>query len=1523
MHRRGNPARPAAYVQRPKAFRRPVFEQLEDRTTPTGPFPNLLLDFGGLTPPALPSGVDVFAPPVVAPNVPAAAPDFGEWTRTAGAGQTLAITGDEFTQLTGALAGSDATFWVYAQTTSANAVLTQAVLQHLEGDDRALVTLPDSIPSNSMVLMWAENSQGIGAPIAVNQTEAWWIGPNKAQPGQTVAIFGQNLSRNGGEWKTGDVAQTPALVWIEPTTGGAGQWATVTTVNPYRVEFTVPGNLTSGMYRAWVHNRRGGAYGWSQPLTFEVRSATLNGTNWPGPVIDASGPWLVDGVLVQMIANDGLDDAPALQAALAAAKALNVPPNGPVYPTIVLPGGTFHIGAGLTIPSNVRIVGAGKDVTILRALPSASFTQDLIRGQVEANGIEIRDLTLHSGYSPLAPGANLYTGGLTSVLRFSNRVDVRLTNIRVDAKSGTGLHATGMQRFFVVNCDFHGTGNFFDRSVGVFIDDCRFWETNNAAYAILNWGGEQFSLTNSWAESESIADPTLDAGWGLRLFASQRGGRNQYLAGNTTRNLGNRPGVNANLGEHMVWENSTYIHLGTPASATSTQIVLPDLEGFSITDGYTYYAVVVDGTGIGQSRRITGYNKTTNTLTFAQPWGVPLDSTSQVAISSLFHRVVVYKNDIQGIRENVDREAYNGSAGIMLFGGTAHFVVDSNTIQDVRRPITIWSVSGNNPPYDASAPRKPIRMVQPSIFNVINKNTITYGREGITLYMSAGDPVSQNAPVGDTSPLVGNIVRRNTLTTILTSGLGIGYLRSQSDWRAAQTVDAVVFEANRTTSAQVAIDLTLSLVAAEAPANTEGPLVRSALFRNNDLYRAQAPSNAEGIRLGGGQAPLLIGNIFPGYQALYNGVSPLSLAVLAGPTASAREYVFHLFATDVFVGADLFTFEIDWTADGVYDAASPGLVSSWTAQRYYSPAEAPGSVTVRFRVAHPNGLSYVGEMTINPAERNVYYLGTQRKDVVEVAESVNKSVNLQVAVMGGREFSSSHAFTQISGSVYAWLVDGPDYLSASDLTSVGLIAYGGPASDTILGGSGADSIDGGDGPDVLYGGNGDDTLIGGNHRDTLRGGNGNDLLNGGYGSDDYVYLSVAEDSGNDVIVEPANVSFDWLDFSQFDRPVTITPTSVVARNSVNQVVLSISIAEPTAIEGILGTIYADHITGNSRANQIFAGGGYDTVYGGGGDDTIDGGEGRDVLYGGDGNDVVDGGEGDDVVYGGAGNDFVDGGEGNDWLDGGDGNDTLLGGPGYDSLYGGDGDDVLEGGAEGDLLVGGAGNDVYVFARSSSLGYLGTDVVVEDPSLSGGVDSLDFSSFSRGVDPVVVDLGAADGVVVALPNRLNLTVLSSVGGPADASGIEVVFGTNLNDYLVGNSGNNLLVGGEGNDTLEGGAGRDVLIGGSGADSLLGGGGEDLLLAGDLVYNSKNHLHALIPIKAEWDSIKPLQTRIDNLQGVVPNANRLNLNYFLDSATIVDDALADTLNGGGNPDWLLLDFLQDAIAAPDATDVLTHI
>jgi Ca2+-binding RTX toxin-like protein len=246
--------------------------------------------------------------------------------------------------------------------------------------------------------------------------------------------------------------------------------------------------------------------------------------------------------------------------------------------------------------------------------------------------------------------------------------------------------------------------------------------------------------------------------------------------------------------------------------------------------------------------------------------------------------------------------------------------------------------------------------------------------------------------------------------------------------------------------------------------------------------------------------------------------------------------------------------------------------------------------------------------------------------------------------------------------------------------------------------------------------------------------------------------------------------------------------------------------------------------------------------------------------------------------------------------------TYAGGGGSDTLQGPDGANTwqITAANAGTLdqivsfsavqnLAGGAGGDTFKFQTGGSLA--GT------LNGGGGTNTLDYS-------------GYAGNILVDLPLALATAVAGGI------SNIQNVTGSQGDGLIVGDANPNVLVGG---------TGRNVIIGGAGADTITGGGGFNLLIGGTTSYDS--NLPALQALMQYWDD--PAATSLDQLVNPLKRKNGVTVNgqlLVLDQTTVQTDNAADSLIGGGGPNWFIRDKDGDTINngnGPGPNDRLTVI
>ena len=207
----------------------------------------------------------------------------------------------------------------------------------------------------------------------------------------------------------------------------------------------------------------------------------------------------------------------------------------------------------------------------------------------------------------------------------------------------------------------------------------------------------------------------------------------------------------------------------------------------------------------------------------------------------------------------------------------------------------------------------------------------------------------------------------------------------------------------------------------------------------------------------------------------------------------------------------------------------------------------------------------------------------------------------------------------------------------------------------------------------------------------------------------------------------------------------------------------------SSIEGIIGTIFNDKLTGNKENNVLL------------------GKDGNDIIYGDEGNDEITGGIGKDFIHAGKGEDFIkqDLEKFNETIDGGDGIDTVD----YSVMK-------------------------FSTKREKDVDTVGisVDLTVNDNDLTTYVNNVSkFGNIIQFYDAIknIENIVGTEFNDYILGNKQDNNLLS-LGG---------------RDTLIGGDGNDIISSGNDNDSVSGGNGNDELSGGYGADSIQSGSGDD--------------------------------------------------------------------------------------------------
>lgn len=626
----------------------------------------------------LPADADCWDPPIGAEPPPAGAPLVSQWTRTAIPGRSIVVRGVQLSAAEPAF--SDTRFLVFGQARGEPGVLREARVAVHNDSDGVIITLPDDLPAASMYLVWPVNAVGAGTPFVINRPQLWWSWPRAAEAGDRLLLFGRDLTHAHG------TARSHVLLVSEDD--GAARWLPVDAVNPYKIALRLPEDLPLGRYRIWVHTGHGGAHGWSalhgggggnlgtERLEVVARPAWADLPRFDVTDFGATG-------------DDDSDDAPAIQAAVDAARAAG-------RSTVYLPPGHYRLGATLRNLAEIRLLGAGREQTRITAVHGVRVML-LWEG---GDGLEVRDMALDLNPFPYPEGAGqIERIRWGSIIRHNEDDDYRngLRVIDVDLDAGYSK-AFELWR---VNADVHvrgctvaGAENQFATVKNSVIEDNTFLQRDDSTTAIYQFGGWNVAVIGNtsrdfgdWQADENTGEQGVGRFYTCTCESQRHD--NIYIGENTTTDLTVRPVFfDQNRGEQIMWESKRVKANAQVLRADPTHLWIDG----GVDGGRNWYmdALITSGRGVGQTRQVLDWVPGERSLRVAIPWEIVPDETSTVRVLEQIQRIAIWGNQLDAKPRAWQSEAHIASSGVQPFLPSHTLLVENNDFHEIRAGISTW-----------------------------------------------------------------------------------------------------------------------------------------------------------------------------------------------------------------------------------------------------------------------------------------------------------------------------------------------------------------------------------------------------------------------------------------------------------------------------------------------------------------------------------------------------------------------------------------------------------------------------------------------------------------------------------------------------------------------------------------------------------------------------------------------------------------------------------------------------------------
>ena len=576
--------------------------------------------------------------------------------------------------------------------------------------NRMQAVVPHDAPRSTM-LVWPMREGKAGAPIRVNGATAWWAWPARVPAGTDAAVrvFGKNLQLAPGV--------QPLLVLSGPA--GQPRRLELAASNPYSLEGRLPRDLPHGTYHVRAHNGTGGAYGWSEAVSFQVVA----------PVEMPEAVFHVDDFLDAAEGSDRNAILLAIEAAtdngggtvqFAARHYRDVAGVADGRDTIVLPEGVPLVlrGAGMGgydwYTSASAISGTGTLVS------SASTHTRHPVFELHGRGQRVEDMTILVQGTAQASGPNMQQRISGINLKGPDQKILRTRLVRNEHCRHWLVMSLyrGAANNQIVGCEFYHAatgirimpGSHFTR-----IADCvmrgHYSEGRSTdANSVYANGNNLILENNDFAGLDKTGGRILG-----RTFLSGNGYTSlSYMAGNRSQNVGSHssvPGIDGNTSEQYLF------HVGD-RDGGMFRVVRADPEGLVlqqqaadmlaesvVTRPWTttmdregkrrdgdWAAFIAGGRGTGQWRLLAPESAGVK-LRMQRPWRIVPDETSTVIVQRVFRHNIIYNNTINPTPDP-DQVENHKTVGVFWWINCFENITARNTMKNLGVGVGLSIFSG-------------------------------------------------------------------------------------------------------------------------------------------------------------------------------------------------------------------------------------------------------------------------------------------------------------------------------------------------------------------------------------------------------------------------------------------------------------------------------------------------------------------------------------------------------------------------------------------------------------------------------------------------------------------------------------------------------------------------------------------------------------------------------------------------------------------------------------------------------------